>query len=86
MSTTTMSTTIVNRTAAVAIAAEYLGATPHGDPDADQWRYYAAETQTSWVCPGDNLEDLGRRLIAGETDAYSRWCADPSTDGRELDS
>ena len=80
-----MSHTIIDRTAAIAIAAEYLGAKPYGSADAEQWCYYALETGRTWVHPGDDLEALGRRLLAGEPDAYSLWCADPSTDGRELD-
>ena len=79
-----MSTTIIDRTAAIAIAAEYLGAKPYGSADAEEWSYYCDETQSTWVHPGDDLEGLGRRLIAGEPDAYSPWAADPSTDGREL--
>ena len=79
-----MSHTIIDRTAAIAIAAEYLGAKPYGSADAEEWSYYCDETQSTWVHPGDDLEGLGRRLIAGEPDAYSLWAADPSADGREL--
>ena len=77
---------VPTRDEAIARAVRYLGAKQHGSPDDEEWRYYAQSTRSAWVHPGDDLEALGRRLIAGETDAYSRWCADPSTDGRELDS
>ena len=59
--------------------AELLHATQLDD---GQWAYFAEETQRYYLVRDDDMEDLDRRLAAGEPDPYSRWCAE--TDAREM--
>ena len=40
-----------------------------------KWAYYAEETSAWYVVSRRDLADLGELLAAGETDAYSHWCA-----------
>jgi hypothetical protein len=52
--------------------------------------YYADETGSWYVVDEDDVADLGRRLLSGDSgaeppaDIYSVWCAE--TDAEELDS
>lgn len=46
--------------------------------DAGTYRYYDDATQGWWRVTADQLADLGQRLVDGERDAYSAWCADTS--------
>ena len=38
--------------------------------------YYAPETGLRYRVSREDVEDLGRRLLAEEPDAYSNWCSD----------
>lgn len=49
-----------------------LGAVDLGD---EQYAYYADETRAWYLVSADDVRDLGARLLAGEQDAYSLWCA-----------
>lgn len=46
-----------------------------------EYAYYADETGKWYLVTAEEVEDLGERLLSGERDAYSLWCAD--TDSRE---
>lgn len=37
--------------------------------------YFDDATNEWWVVSQDDLESLGRALLAGSDDAYSRWCS-----------
>lgn len=58
-------------------AAEYLNATRYAGETL--FGYVAAETPgVVYLVDEDEMLDLGRRLAAGERDAYSLWCAETS--------
>ncbi len=43
--------------------------------------YFAAETRRYYAVDVDQLIDLAARLRRGDTDAYSRWCAEDGYSG-----
>ena len=75
-------------TALTALAVERLDATLLEDGD---YVYQESPAGRYYRVDATDLEDLGRRLLAGEPDAYSLWCAahgglDPvAADGSTLD-
>lgn len=42
----------------------------------DTYIYYADETREYYLVDEEQLESLGDRILRGETEAYSRWCAE----------
>ena len=42
--------------------------------------YYASETGLRYRVSREDVEDLGRRLLAEEPDAYSLWCSETSAE------
>lgn len=66
----------VDDMASLAAARAYLGERDLTDEGDDEWTYYAAETRSRWRVTTDDMIDLGARMLRGERDAYSLWCAD----------
>jgi hypothetical protein len=54
----------------------------HASRFGGHYIYRADETGLDYTASESDVADLGRRLLAGEEDAYSRWCAE--TDSGEL--
>lgn len=61
------------RAACIAAAIERLGAVTLADGD---YAYYAEESREWWTVTDDDVAELGAMLLAGESDAYSIWCAE----------
>lgn len=43
--------------------------------------YFAAETRRYYAVSMRDVENLGERILAGEQDAYSLWCAESDPEG-----
>lgn len=54
-------------------AANRLSATQIG---SYTWAYRADETGQWYAVDGDTMADLGQRILDGQVDAYSLWCAE----------
>jgi hypothetical protein len=47
-----------------------------GEFDGHGYSYTDHNTRSNWLVDLWDLEDLGRRLEEGESDALSKWCAE----------
>lgn len=67
-------TTPLTDSSALTIAVDYLGA--EHDVETDTYTYTDDATGDTYRSDSWDLVGLGKRLMKGEDDAYSRWCAD----------
>jgi hypothetical protein len=59
------------------VARDYLNA--FALPDG-RYAYRDDATRSDWAVTAEQMADLGARIVRGDDDSYSLWCADTSAE------